>query len=61
MLLIIETFVDYCGPVPYYGAILLEQISVPEDTDYGKRKKTDTWNDSNPAFYSFFGPIRNGR
>jgi hypothetical protein len=40
--------------------ILLEQFSVPEDTDYGKHKNNDTWNDGNPASYSFFGPTRNG-
>jgi hypothetical protein len=42
LLIKIETLVDYCRPFPYYGAILLGQISVPEDTDYEKYKKTYT-------------------
>ncbi|MHC4111535.1 MAG: hypothetical protein ACYSUY_10685, partial [Planctomycetota bacterium] len=43
LLIKIETLVDYCGPVPYYRAILLEQISIPEDNDYGKHKNNDTF------------------
>jgi hypothetical protein len=58
---ICEKFIDYFRHVPYHGAILLEQFSVPEDTDYGKHKNNDTFDLSNFAAGSFFWPTRDGR
>jgi hypothetical protein len=41
--------------------ILLKQFSVPEDTDYGKHEKMDTFNLINFVADSVFWAVRDGR
>ncbi len=39
---ICEKLIDFCKLTPYYKAIILKQIPVPEDTDYEKHKNQDS-------------------